>query len=147
MKALKIVAIVALVYVAIVVVFESLLGYFQPTSEATLVITTFEDDGTAHERVVSRLEHAGSLYVAANHWPRAWYERALENPEVRVRLDGDTRAYHAVPVTEAEHERVDAEHGLGPVFRVLTGFPPREFLRLEPRGDGETAEGEDEPGL
>lgn len=132
MKALKIVAIVVVVYVAIVAAFESLLGYFQPTAENTLVITTFEG-GTPHDRVVSRLESDGQLYVAANHWPRAWYHRALENPEVQVTRGGETRDYRAVPVTGAEHDRVDADNSLGPFFRFLTGFPPRYFLRLEPR--------------
>ncbi len=89
MKALKIVAIVVLVYLGIVVAFESLIGYFQPTGGSTLVITTFDVDGTPHDRVVSRLESEGQLYVAANHWPRAWYNRALENPEVHVTMDGD----------------------------------------------------------
>jgi hypothetical protein len=139
MKAVKTVALVALVYVGIVVAFESLIGYFQPTSEGTLVITTFDEDGTPHDRVVSHLESAGHLYVAANHWPRAWYERALENPRVQVTLDGEKGAYRAVPVEGAEHERVGAENGVGLFFRFLTGFPPRYFLRLEPAaGDGLT---------
>jgi hypothetical protein len=132
MKALKIVAIVALVYVGVVVAFESLLGYVQPTSEATLVITTFDEDG-AHDRVVSRLESDGRLYVAANHWPRAWYTRALENPDVQVTWEGQKSDYRAVPVNDAEHERVDGEHSLPAVFRILTGFPPRYFVRLDPR--------------
>ena len=92
MKALKIVALVVLVYVGIVVAFESLIGYFQPTAGSTLVITTFEGDGTRHDRVVSRLESDGKLYVAANHWPRAWYKRALENPEVQAIYFGQRRA-------------------------------------------------------
>ena len=133
MKALKIAVIVALVYVGIVVAFESLLGYLQPTSGSTLVITTFAGDGTPHDRVVSRLESDGKLYVAANHWPRAWYERALENPDVQVTLDGERADYRAVPVTGAEHDRVDAENSLPVVFRILTGFPPRYFVRLDSR--------------
>ncbi len=133
MKALKIVAIVVLIYVGIVVVFESSLGYFQPESERTLVITTFDGDGTAHDRVVSRIESDGQLYVAANHWPRAWYNRALENPEMQVTLDGEKADYRAVPVTGMEHDRVDGENGLPVVFRILTGFPPRYFVRMDPR--------------
>ena len=133
MKALKIVAIVALVYVGIVVAFESSIGYFQPRAGSTLVITTFDENGTPHDRVVSRLASNGQLYVAANHWPRAWYRRALANPEVQATLDGEKRDYRAVPVTGAEHERVDGEHGLPVFFRILTGFPPRYFLRLDPR--------------
>jgi len=133
MKALKIVAIVVLVYLGIVVAFESLIGYFQPTAGSTLVITTFDADGTPHDRVVSRLESGGQLYVAANHWPRAWYRRALANPEVRVTLDGEKGDYRAAPVTGAEHDRVDSENSLPVFFRILTGFPPRYFVRLDPR--------------
>ena len=133
MKALKIVATVVLVYLGIVIAFESLIGYFQPTAGSTLVITTFDADGTPHDRVVSRLESGGQLYVATNHWPRAWYNRALENPEVHVLLDGQKGDYRAVPVTGVEHDRVDSENSLGVVFRILTGFPPRYFFRLDPR--------------
>ncbi len=133
MKAVKIVVIVILGYVGIVIAFESLLGYFQPRADSTLLITTFDIEGTPHDRVVSRLESDGRLYVAANHWPRAWYNRALETPEVRVTLDGETRDYLAVPVTGVEHDRVNGENSHGVGFRILTGFPPRYFLRLDPR--------------
>ncbi|MBW1688583.1 MAG: nitroreductase family deazaflavin-dependent oxidoreductase [Deltaproteobacteria bacterium] len=133
MKTLKIVGIVVLVYVGIVVTFESLIGYFQPTAGSTLVITTFDADGTPHDRVVSRLESDSQLYVAANHWPRAWYNRALENPEVQVTLDDEKDDYQAVPVTGVEHDRVEGENSLGVVFRILTGFPPRYLVRLDPR--------------
>lgn len=133
MRALKIVATVILVYLGIVVAFESLIGYFQPKAGSTLVITTFDADGTAHDRVVARLESGGQLYVAANHWPRAWYDRALEDPEVLASLDGQKGEYRAVPVTGVEHDRVDSENSLGMFFRILTGFPPRYFLRLDPR--------------
>jgi hypothetical protein len=133
MKTLKIASIVVFVYLGIVVAFESLIGFFQPTAGSTLVITTFEASGNPHDRVVSRLQSNDQLYVAANHWPRAWYERALENPDVQVTLDGNERDYRAVPITGAEHDRVDADNSLGLVFRILTGFPPRLFVRLDPR--------------
>ncbi len=133
MKALKIAVIVVLVYVGIVVAFESLIGYFQPADGSTLVITTFDGNGTPHDRVVSSLESDDRLYVAANHWPRAWYERALENPDVQVTLDGDKGDYRAVPVTGAEHDRVESDNSLGLFFRILTGFPSRYFIRLDSR--------------
>lgn len=133
MKILKIAAIVAVAYVGIVATFESLIGVLQPAGGSTLVITTVDAAGGPHDRVVSRLDSGGQLYVATNHWPRAWYRRALENPEVQATLDGAKGDYRAVPVMAAEHDRVEAEHALGPVFRVLTGFPPRHFLRLDPR--------------
>jgi hypothetical protein len=83
--------------------------------------------------VVSRLDSDGHIYVAANHWPRAWYRRALANPNVQATVDGEKRDFVAVPVTGAEHERVESENRHGLVFRILTGFPPRYFVRLDPR--------------
>lgn len=133
MKASKIVAIAVLAYVGIVVAFESSIGLLQPSSGSTLVITTFDADGASHDRVVSRLESDGRLYVAANHWPRAWYHRALANPEVRATQGGIAGDYRAVPVTGAEHDRVDSEHSLPLPFRFVTGFPPRYLVRLDPR--------------
>ncbi len=133
MKAAKLIAILLLVYVGVVTAFESLIGYYQPAGEITLVITTTAEDGTPNDRVLSRLESNGQLYVSANHWPRAWYNRALKNAKVQVTLDGEKENYLAVPVTEEEHDRVDGENSHGIMFRILTGFPPRYFVRLDPR--------------
>jgi hypothetical protein len=121
------------VYVGIVVAFESLIGFFQPAGGDTLVITTMDRDGNANDRVLARLQSGDQLYVAANHWPRAWYEQALENPKVDATIDGERHAYLAVPVSDEEHDRIGAEHSTGVVFRMLTGFPPRYFLRLDPQ--------------
>ena len=82
---------------------------------------------------MSRLESDGHVYVAANHWPRAWYRRALQNPEVQATIDDQKRDYRAVAVSGAEHDRVESEHKHGLGFRILTGFPPRYFVRLDPR--------------
>lgn len=133
MKAVKILVVVLIVYVGIVAAFESMIGFMQPAGDGTLVITTLDADGTARDRVVSKLDSGGKLYVAANHWPRAWYRRALANPDVRATIDGETRDYRAVPAEGAEHEAVSSDRPLGLVFRILTGFPPRYFLRLDPR--------------
>jgi hypothetical protein len=134
MRAIKIVAILILVYVAIVVGFETLIGTLQPSNESTITITTFDADGTGHERVVSRLDADGKLYIAANHWPRAWFERVQENPKIQVTLDGQKQDYTAVVVSGEEHDRVNGAHALPFVFRVLTGFPPRYLVRLDPSG-------------
>ena len=133
MKAVKIIAILVLVYVGIVVTFESLLGYFQPQGETTLVLTTMDEDGTANDRVLASIHIEDQLYVAVNHWPRAWYYRALDNPKVEATLDGEKAAYTAVPVSGEEGDRVNHARSLGLVFKILTGFPPRYFVRLDPR--------------
>ena len=132
-KPVRLIALLFLGYVGIIVAFESLLGYFQPAGQSTLVIMTTDEDGITHDRVLARLESNGQLFVAANHWPRAWYQRALENPSVEVALDGVRDAYLAIPATDEEHNRVNRENSLGIVFRILTGFPPRHFVRLESR--------------
>jgi len=133
MKPLKIVVVAVVAYAVIIIAFESIIGGLQPADESTLVITTFDGDGAPHDRVVSALETDGQLYVATNHWIRGWYNRVLAKPEVRVTLDSGTGDYLAVPVTDVEYDRVASEHELGVGLRILTGFPPRYFLRLDPR--------------
>ena len=133
MRAARMLLVTICLYVGIVVIFESLIGYLQPSGESTLVITTTDASGTAKDRVLARLESGGHLYVAANHWPRAWFDQATKNPAVEVSLAGEKAAYRAVPVTGEEHGRVMRDNETGLAFRLLTGFPPRYFLRLEPQ--------------
>lgn len=130
-RAIKVIAIVFAVYVGIVVLFESLLGYFQPEGGDTVVITT-SANGQSHDRVLSLLKSDDQLYVAANHWPRAWYKRALANPDVELTMDGERAAYRAVLLTGSDHDRASETFAVGLFFRVLTGFPPRYFVRLDP---------------
>jgi hypothetical protein len=133
-KPLKIIVILLVLYALLVVLFESSLGYFQPESASTLQIATINADGTVNQRILARIDSAGQLYVAANHWPRAWYREALATPSVEVNLESGQGSYIAVPVEGAEHDSVNADNSLGLMFRILTGFPPRYFLRLDPAG-------------
>jgi hypothetical protein len=108
---------------------------FQPENigGGTIVITTTDAGGTAHERVLSPIDDDGTLFVSANHWPRAWYRRALANPDVKVTRDGETTDYRAVPVSEEERERLLDKPGFPALAYLFTGFAPRQFLRLDPR--------------
>ena len=133
----KIVAIVPGIYVLLVVAFESLLGYFQPEAPGTLVITTVDAEGETHDRVLSGLKSDGKSYVAVNHWPRAWYGRVKENPNVKITRDGETEDHLAIPVSGEEHDRVAEDNPVGIGFRVITGFAPRYFVRLDPVEPGE----------
>ena len=132
-RVFKIVVILFLVYAGVVATFESLLGYFQPQGDGMIVITTTNADGVSKDRVVSRIDSADQLYVAANHWPRSWYRQTLALPNVSVSVNGVTAEYLAVPIDGAEHDRVDTDHPLPFSFRILTGFPPRYFIRLDPK--------------
>ena len=104
-----------------------------PKGLPVLVITTTAPDGTSKGRALGYVESNGRLYVSANHWPRGWYNRAIENPNVQVTLDGEKADYLAVPVTGEELDRIIVEYPMPTVVRFLTGFPPRSFLRLDPR--------------
>ncbi len=138
MKVLKWVGVIVAVYAGFVVAFETLyLGWYQPKLQSTgipmLVITTTDDSGVSDERRLARLETEGKVYVSAHHWPRGWYSRAIENPNVRVEIDGAVADYVAVPAKGEEFERVAAEHPLPLPIRFLMGFPPpRDILRLDP---------------
>ena len=121
---------IAVLYVLVVVGFESMLGYTQPESQGTLVITTF-DDGEPHDRVVSRIHIDDELYVAVNHWPRLWYWQLLDEPVVRIRYGDTDDLFRAIPVEEDQAiQRVDDARPLSLQFRILTGFPPRHFVQL-----------------
>ena len=121
---------IAVLYVLVVVGFESMLGYTQPENQGTLVITTF-DDGEPHDRVVSRIHIDDELYVAVNHWPRLWYWQLLDEPVVRIRYGDTDDLFRAIPVKEDQAiQRVDDARPLSLQFRILTGFPPRHFVQL-----------------
>jgi hypothetical protein len=132
-KGIKLVLILLAVYVGIVVLFEFSLGFFQPESGNTIVIETFDAEGNGYTRVVSLLTSASNEYVAVNHWPRAWYRRLEEKPRIGVTRDGGQTIFGARMVSGAEHDRVQADNPTPFAFRFLTGFPPRYFVRLDPK--------------
>ena len=118
------------IYIGLVILFESWLGYSHPTNANSLVITTL-DSGEPKQRVLSAVNNDGKLYVSANHWPRAWYRQALSNPNVEALYKGEKNSYIAVSVEGKEHDRLTKEHAHPLTFRILTGFPPRYFIRLD----------------
>ena len=129
----KTIVILLIVYVGIVFIFESWLGYSQPQGDGMVTINTTNDEGVTAGRVVSLLKSGDNLYIARNHWPKRWYDQALANPNISVESGGSTNDYLAVPVTGVEYDQVDKDNPLPGFFRFLTGFPPRYFIRLDPR--------------
>ncbi len=140
MDAVKWLGIVVGAYAGLVVAFECFvvtMGHRQAArgiqpGEDWLVITTTDADGS-NDTVVAGVESGGHLYVAANHWPRSWYNRVVKNPDVDVIRAGERMSYRAVPVTGDERVRIALDYKLPWAIRLLTGFPPRSFLRLNPR--------------
>ena len=133
-KPAKIVIGVLIGYLGLIVAFESMIGILQPEGGTVLTITTTGDDGVPNDRVLAYLDDDGTAYVSANHWPRAWYNEALANPDVQVEIEGQRGDYTAVSVTDtAEHERLDTKFAHPFLFKFITGFPPRYFIRLDPK--------------
>ena len=131
MRSFKIIGIALIAYLGIVVLFESALGYFQPQGDDTLMLSVKGGNGTSL-RVLSRIEVDDQLYVAVNHWPRGWFNKVLKNPDVKITIEDETADYRAVKVTaDDEAARIESARPRSFVFLLLTGFPPRQFIRLE----------------
>ena len=138
-RKVKVLIAIALSYVAIVVVFETLLASFQPRGDDNLVITYTDSNGNPSNRVLSLFESDGEIYLAANHWPRAWFRTVQENPNVHIEFGGalsqQSGEYLAVPISEEDRTNILADNPSSLVLRFLMGFPRREFLRLEAQWD------------
>lgn len=119
-----------LLYAGYVAYAEARLGYLQPQGGSTIVIATF-DDGARHERVVRLTRLEGRNYIAAQHWPRAWYRQALATPQIEVKMGEVFEPYLAVVPQGAELAMVKENYQMPLGFRFRTGFPPRRFLRLD----------------
>ncbi len=134
MKALKWIGILLGCYVGLVVLFEASIGYFQPTYDGTLSLTVYDEDDQPQTRVLSKIEHSGNVYVAVNHWPRSWFNDLQANPTIKVAYNevDFTGTAIVVDTATAEYARLDSDLAAPFVFRFLTGFPPRRFVRLEP---------------
>ena len=117
-------------YIAMVTYFEARLGYLQPAGGSSIVIATFNNDDERHERVVRLTKIDGENYIAAQHWPRAWYYQALDHPDIEVKMSSEFQPYTAVPLSGSELEHVKDVYQMSLGFRFRTGFPPRKFMRL-----------------
>ena len=125
----------SLIYIGWVIEFEMSLGMNQPQGRTSIVIATLNEDNERHERVLSLREVDGNHYIAANHWPRAWYHQALDNPNVEVKMPGEDvfLPFLAVPLDGVEETLLSEEYRLSVRSRAQMGFPPRYFLRLDTR--------------
>jgi F420H(2)-dependent quinone reductase len=139
MKILRIAAIAFGTYVALGLVLDAAIGYFQPRTETTAVLRTFDASGEPKETVLGLLEDDGQLWVESGHWFRGWYHRAVANPDVELVLDGQTHPYRAVPVdTDEAIETVTRLMGKGRgagywVGRAMLLWAPIKPVRLDPR--------------
>src|SRR2546427_5278525 len=84
MKIVRTIAIAVVVYIALGLTFDAVIGRFQPQMERTAVLRTFDASGQPRETVVSLLDDGGQLWVESGHWFRGWYRRAVAHPSVEV---------------------------------------------------------------
>ena len=122
-------------YIALVFLFETLLGLSQPEYGSTMVLTSLEEGGEKDDRVVARLERDGEIFAAVNHWPRGWARRIQRNPNVELTYQGETLNYTAVVLEGSDHDQGAIDFAVPFSFRFLTGFPPRYFFRFDPKVD------------
>lgn len=124
---------IVLAYLFLVLLTEALIWRIQPEMEGGVTLGVVDAGGDRVSRRLYCHEFGGSLYVSSNHWFRKWYHLALEHPEVEMEKDGMTETYQAVAVIGDEHRRVLNSYNMGFVLRLLCGFAPSRFLRLEPK--------------
>jgi len=93
------------VHVGIILVFESSIGYIRPQGANTLLLSVEDNSGEARDCVLLSFELNGHLYVSVNHWPRQWYERLLDNPEVTLAYRGESTNTAAVSITAGSELR------------------------------------------
>ena len=105
----------------------------QPEMGDVVVLTTTDAHGVSVERVLTPIHDDGKIYLSANHWPRAWFRRAVANPDVQVRRGAETRDYCVVEIFGDELAGIEERHAHPFLVSVGMGFAPREFIRLDPR--------------
>lgn len=120
-------------YFVLIAIIELLVWRLQPNYEDSLLITTTRSDGATTTRRLARFQYDGKLYVSSNHWFRRWYYQALEHPIVDIEHDGVSMRMGVVDVTGEEHNEVLNHYDMGFALRLLCGFAPSRFLRLEPK--------------
>ena len=133
MKYLNIMLCILAGYTVLVLLAETLVSRIQPTMDGGVTITVTPDGDTPIQRHLFGFERDGTLFVSSNHWFRKWYNAALKNPDVEITRDGVTRPFTAEAVHGEEHERLSREYSMGFVLRLICGFAPNKFLRLEPQ--------------
>jgi len=140
MKLARIAAIVFGIYLALGLVLDAAIGYFQPQRGNTAVLRTFDPDGQQpRETVLGLLDDHSQLWVESGHWWKGWYHRVQANPNVELIRDGVAKPYHAVPVdSDAALDTVTRLMGKGTSARYWVGravllWAPIRPVRLDPR--------------
>ena len=125
-------------YILLLLSLEAVVWKVQPDMDngVTLHVSSGSSEFT---RKLYGFEYGGKLYVSSNHWFRQWYHAILDNPQIDVERDGEREPFTAVPIDGDERAEVNREYRMGFLLRMMCGFAPRRFLRLDPRGTNDDA--------
>ena len=136
MKILRVILIVLVSYLGVGLLFDGLIGLFQPGSD---VLRSYDTQGAPHDTKLGVIEDGDTLWVESGHHFRGWYHRVRQNPDVELIRSGVSKPYHAVPVDDPEtkahliglmKQRTAAGYY---VTRALLLFADIKPVRLDPR--------------
>ncbi len=137
MKAIRVLATLVLVYIGLGLVADGAVSYFQPQTEGTVVLRTFDADMGAQDAVLTLFEGDGQLWLVSGRWFRGWYHRVQANPDVELVREGRVEPFRAVPVDTPEAvDHVARLMGKGAGYwigRTLLLWAPIKPVRLDPR--------------
>ncbi len=127
---------VIIAYLVILLFVEVVVWRIQPAMDGGVMLIIPGDGDALMKRTVYGYRHDGTLYVSSNHWFRSWYRAALRQRDIEVLAEGldEPRRYTATIVAGDELSRVREGYNMGFFLRLLCGFAPRKFLRLDPVG-------------
>ena len=133
MTILEVLALVVVAYLVLLLLLEAVVWKTQPDMESGVTLIVSRGDGVFTRRLYG-FDYQDRLYVSSNHWFRQWYHAVLRNPDIDVEHAGEVKPYTAVPIDGEERAEIAREYKMGLVLRLMCGFAPRRFLRLDPRG-------------
>lgn len=117
-------------YVCLLLLLELVIWKAQPDMENG--VTLFVGSGNSvTARKLYGFELDDNLYVSSNHWFRKWYYAVLDNPNITVKHAGKVKPCKAIPLEGDERGRVAKAYQMNFVLRLMCGFAPRHFLRLD----------------
>lgn len=133
MTILEVVLAVTVGYFTLLLLLEAVVWKAQPNMENAVTLFVHQGDDVLTRKLFG-FEYNDKLYVSSNHWFRQWYHAILKNPQIDVEHAGDVKPFTVVPIEGDERAEIAREYKMGFVLRLMCGFAPRRFLRLDPMG-------------
>lgn len=130
MSVLEIGIVLAAAYFLLLLILELTIWKVQPDMDGMVTLHIGRDE----RRITRKLygfDYNGKLYVASNHWVRRWYYAAIDKAEIEVERAGNVTRRTAVLIDGDEESEVSREYGQGLLLRIMCGFAPQRFLRLD----------------